>query len=42
MVVVGDNGLGHESSGVVIKCGKDVVRYKPGKSFFHFCYKVMV
>lgn len=39
MVVVGDNGLGHESSGVVIKCGKDVQRYKPGMLF---CYRVIL
>lgn len=30
MVVVGENGLGHESAGVVIKVGKDVTRFKPG------------
>ncbi|KAH6873796.1 chaperonin 10-like protein [Thelonectria olida] len=30
MVVCGENGLGHESSGVVIKTGKDVTRFKPG------------
>ncbi|KAF5538729.1 l-iditol 2-dehydrogenase [Fusarium phyllophilum] len=30
MVVCGDNGLGHESAGVVIKTGKDVTKFKPG------------
>jgi len=30
MVVRGENGLGHESAGVVIKTGKDVTRFKPG------------
>ncbi|KAF2825042.1 GroES-like protein [Ophiobolus disseminans] len=30
MVVVGENGLGHESSGVVIKTGSQVTRFKPG------------
>ncbi|EXA34299.1 L-iditol 2-dehydrogenase [Fusarium oxysporum f. sp. raphani 54005] len=30
MVVCGDNGLGHESAGVVVKTGKDVTRFKPG------------
>ncbi|KAF5652781.1 l-arabinitol 4-dehydrogenase [Fusarium sp. NRRL 25303] len=30
MVVCGDNGLGHESAGVVIRTGKDVTRFKPG------------
>jgi L-iditol 2-dehydrogenase len=30
MVVCGDNGLGHESSGVVIKVGKNVQRFKSG------------
>lgn len=30
MVVVGENGLGHESSGVVIKVGEGVTRFKPG------------
>ncbi|KAF4457816.1 L-arabitol dehydrogenase [Fusarium austroafricanum] len=29
MVVCGDNGLGHESAGVVIKIGKDVTKFKP-------------
>lgn len=32
MVVTGDNGLGHESAGVVLKVGEDVTRFKPGKS----------
>ncbi|KAK7703417.1 hypothetical protein SLS64_009086 [Diaporthe eres] len=30
MVVCGENGLGHESAGVVIKTGKEVTRFKPG------------
>ncbi|KAB8073513.1 chaperonin 10-like protein [Aspergillus leporis] len=30
IVVTGDNGLGHESAGVVLKVGKDVTRFKPG------------
>lgn len=30
MVVCGENGLGHESAGVVIKIGKEVTRFKPG------------
>ncbi|KAB8232065.1 chaperonin 10-like protein [Aspergillus alliaceus] len=29
MIVSGDNGLGHESAGVVLKVGKDVTRFKP-------------
>lgn len=32
MKVVGENGLGHESAGVVIKVGKEVTRFKPGKA----------
>lgn len=31
MVVVGENGLGHESAGVVIDIGEGVTKYKPGK-----------
>jgi L-iditol 2-dehydrogenase len=31
MVVVGENGLGHESAGVVLKTGKNVTRFKAGK-----------
>lgn len=31
MVVVGDNGLGHESSGIVVKTGKEVKDFKAGK-----------
>jgi L-iditol 2-dehydrogenase len=31
MVVTGDNGLGHESSGVVIEVGSAVTRFKTGK-----------
>ena len=31
MVVAGENGLGHESSGVVIDVGPGVTRFKPGK-----------
>lgn len=30
MVVTGDNGLGHESAGVVLKVGSEVTRFKPG------------
>jgi L-iditol 2-dehydrogenase len=30
MIVTGENGLGHESSGVVLKVGKSVTRFKPG------------
>ena len=30
MVVVGENGLGHESAGIVIKTGREVTRFKPG------------
>ncbi|KAH7162015.1 L-arabinitol 4-dehydrogenase [Dactylonectria estremocensis] len=30
MVVRGENGLGHESAGVVIAVGADVTRFKPG------------
>ncbi|KAF2149733.1 GroES-like protein [Myriangium duriaei CBS 260.36] len=30
MVVCGQNGLGHESAGVVIQVGKEVTRFKPG------------
>ncbi|EON61540.1 L-iditol 2-dehydrogenase [Coniosporium apollinis CBS 100218] len=30
MVVVGENGLGHESSGMVIKVGEGVTRFKSG------------
>lgn len=31
MVVVGENGLGHESAGVVIKTGANVEKFKPGE-----------
>ena len=31
MVVCGENGLGHESAGVVIKTGESVTRFKPGE-----------
>lgn len=30
MIVCGENGLGHESSGVVIRVGENVTRFKPG------------
>lgn len=30
MVVCGENGLGHESAGIVIKTGEEVTRFKPG------------
>ncbi|PLB51997.1 L-arabinitol 4-dehydrogenase [Aspergillus steynii IBT 23096] len=30
MVVTGDNGLGHESAGVVVRVGEDVTDFKPG------------
>lgn len=32
MVVTGENGLGHESAGVVLEVGEGVTRYKPGMS----------
>lgn len=31
MIVCGENGLGHESAGVVIKTGRNVTRFKIGK-----------
>lgn len=31
MIVTGDNGLGHESAGLVIQVGEAVTRFKPGK-----------
>jgi L-iditol 2-dehydrogenase len=31
MVVVGENGLGHESAGVILEVGPDVSRFKPGE-----------
>lgn len=31
MVVVGENGLGHESAGIVLKTGSKVTRFRPGK-----------
>lgn len=31
MIVTGDNGLGHESAGVVVGVGESVTRFKPGK-----------
>lgn len=33
MIVTGDNGLGHESAGVVLKVGESVTRFKPGMKF---------
>jgi L-iditol 2-dehydrogenase len=30
MVVCGENGLGHESAGIVIKTGNKVGRFRPG------------
>ncbi|XHG01949.1 hypothetical protein AWENTII_005316 [Aspergillus wentii] len=30
MIVTGDNGLGHESSGIVLQVGEAVTRFKPG------------
>ncbi|OJJ72128.1 hypothetical protein ASPBRDRAFT_207387 [Aspergillus brasiliensis CBS 101740] len=30
MIVTGDNGLGHESAGVVLQVGEAVTRFKPG------------
>lgn len=30
MIVTGENGLGHESSGIVLKVGESVSRFKPG------------
>lgn len=30
MVVSGENGLGHESAGVVVRVGEGVTRFKPG------------
>jgi hypothetical protein len=38
MVVCGDNGLGHESSGVIIKIGKEVTRFKLGKCSIMLLY----
>lgn len=36
MVVVGENGLGHESAGVIVKTGSQVSRFKSGMSpLFH-------
>lgn len=32
MVVVGENGLGHESAGIVVEVGEGVSRFKKGKS----------
>ncbi|KAJ4355485.1 uncharacterized protein N0V89_003501 [Didymosphaeria variabile] len=34
MIVVGENGLGHESAGIVIKTGSEVTRFKPDVVFF--------
>jgi hypothetical protein len=31
MVVCGDNGLGHESAGIVIRTGENVKNFKPGR-----------
>lgn len=31
MIVTGDNGLGHESAGVVLQVGEAVTRFKPGE-----------
>ncbi|CBF77734.1 hypothetical protein AN4336.2 [Aspergillus nidulans FGSC A4] len=39
MVVTGDNGLGHESAGVVLQVGDAVTRFKPGK--YHACPDVV-
>lgn len=36
MVVTGDNGLGHESAGVVVAVGEDVTDFKIGEFFFFF------
>ncbi|KAF5862935.1 hypothetical protein ETB97_010976 [Aspergillus alliaceus] len=42
MIVSGDNGLGHESAGVVLQVGKDVTRFKPGdKSQYNACPDVV-
>ncbi|KAK7711704.1 hypothetical protein SLS57_007997 [Botryosphaeria dothidea] len=30
MVVCGENGLGHESAGIVVRVGQNVTRFKPG------------
>lgn len=38
MIVTGDNGLGHESAGVVVEVGESVTRFKPGKSAWPVCY----
>lgn len=35
MVVVGENGLGHESAGIVIETGEGVTRFQKGKDFIH-------
>lgn len=35
MVVCGDNGMGHESAGVVVKTGKDVTRFKIGMYYMY-------
>lgn len=32
MVVVGENGLGHESAGVVVKTGAEVTEFQPGRN----------
>lgn len=32
MIVTDDNGLGHESAGVVLQVGEEVTRFKPGKT----------
>lgn len=34
MIVTDDNGLGHESAGVVLQVGEEVTRFKPGKTSF--------
>lgn len=33
MIVTGENGLGHESAGVVVRVGEGVTRFKPGKIY---------
>lgn len=32
MIVTDDNGLGHESAGVVLQVGEEVTRFKPGET----------
>lgn len=40
MVVTGDNGLGHESAGVVVAVGEDVTDFKIGEFFFFFFFPI--